>query len=117
MLQNDLDRLSVWKDRWDMEFNPSKCQVVQVTSSKNFIKIAYTLHGKILEVVTSANYLGVYISSGLSWNTHIDRIIGTATRTLNFIHRNIRTKNKKVRETAYNTLIHPQLTPGLGPTP
>ena len=34
VLQNDLDRLSVWEDRWDMEFNPSKCQVVQVTSSK-----------------------------------------------------------------------------------
>ena len=24
VLQNDLDRLSVWEDRWDMEFNPSK---------------------------------------------------------------------------------------------
>ena len=32
VLQNDLDRLSVWEDRWDMEFNPSKCQVVQVTT-------------------------------------------------------------------------------------
>ena len=53
--------------------------------------------------------LGVDISSGLSWNTHIDRITGTATRTLNFIQRNIRTKNEKVRETAYNTLVRPQL--------
>ena len=97
VLQNDLDRLSVWEDRWDMEFNPSKCQVVQVTSSKNLINTAYTLHGQILEVVTCAKYLGVDISSGLSWNTHIDRITGTATRTLNFIQRNIRTKNEKVR--------------------
>ena len=24
-LQNDLDRLSMWENRWDMEFNPSKC--------------------------------------------------------------------------------------------
>ena len=74
VLQNDLDRLSVWEDRWDMEFNPSKCQVVQVTSSKNPINTAYTLHGQILEVVTCAKYFGVDISSGLSWNTHIDRI-------------------------------------------
>ena len=109
VLQNDLDRLSVWEDRWDMEFNPSKCQVVQVTSSKNLINTAYTLHGQILEVVACAKYLGVDISSGLSWNTHIDRITGTATRTLNFIQRNIRTKNEKVRETAYNTLVRPQL--------
>ena len=48
VLQNDLNRLSVWEDRWDMEFNPSKCQVVQVTFSKNFINTAYTLHGQTL---------------------------------------------------------------------
>ena len=34
MLQQDLDRLSVLESRWDMEFNPSKCQVVQVTTSR-----------------------------------------------------------------------------------
>ena len=27
-LQRDLDRLQTWEARWDMEFNPSKCQVV-----------------------------------------------------------------------------------------
>ena len=31
--QNGLDILSVWEDRWDMEFNPSKRQVVRVTTS------------------------------------------------------------------------------------
>ena len=33
--QRDLDRLQTWEARWDMEFNPSKCQVVRVTSSRN----------------------------------------------------------------------------------
>ena len=59
VLQNDLDRLSVWEDRWDMEFNPSKCQVVRVTCSRNIINTVYTLHGQILEVVTSAKYWGL----------------------------------------------------------
>ena len=95
VLQTDLDKLSVWEDRWDMEFNPSKCQVVRVTTSKSLINIAYTLHGHVLEVVTSAKYLGVDISSGLSWNPHIDRITGNANRTLNFIKRNIKTKHQK----------------------
>ena len=109
MLQNDLDRLSVWEDRWDMEFNPCKCQVLRVTTSRKIITVTYTLHGQVLEVVKSAKYLGVDIFSGLSWGPHIDRIIKTATRTLNFIQRNIKTKNQKVRETAYNTLVRPQL--------
>ena len=29
VLQNDLDKLSLWESQWDMEFNPSKCQVVR----------------------------------------------------------------------------------------
>ena len=109
VLQNDLDKLSLWESQWDMEFNPSKCQVVLVTTATKAINTVYTLHGQILEVVTSAKYLGVDISSGLSWNSHINRITGNANRTLGYIRRNIKSKNKKVRETAYNTLVRPQL--------
>ena len=64
-LQTDLDRLSVWESQWDMEFNPSQCQAVRVTTAKEVINTVYTLHGLILEVVSSARYLGVDISSGL----------------------------------------------------
>ena len=87
MLQNDLDTLSVWVSRWDIEFNPSKCQVVRVTTSRNPINYLYHLHGQVLEVVASARYLGVDISSVLSWNSHIDRITGNENRTLGFIRR------------------------------
>ena len=41
-----------------MEFNPSKCQVVRVTTARIVNNIVYTLHVQILEVVTSARYLG-----------------------------------------------------------
>ena len=109
VLQNDQDKLSLWESQWDMEFNPSKCQVVRVTTARKAINTVYTLHGQILEVVTSAKYLGVDISSGLSCNSHIDRITGNANRTLGYIRRNIKSKNQKVRETAYNTLVRPQL--------
>ena len=92
-----------------MEFNPFKCQVLRVTTAREVINTVYTLHGQILEVVTGARYLGVDISSGLSWNPHIDRITGNTNQTLGYIRRNIKTKNQKVRETAYNTLVCPQL--------
>ena len=109
VLQTDLDRLVVWERQWGMEFNHSKCQVVRVTTAKTVLNTVYNLHGQILEVVTSARYLGVDISTGLSWGSHIDRITGNANRTLGYIRRNIKTKNQKVKETAYNTLVHPQL--------
>ena len=47
-LQTDLDILSAWVTRWDMEFNPSKCQVVHVTGSRKTVKTDYVLHAVIL---------------------------------------------------------------------
>ena len=108
-LQTDLDILSTWETRWDMEFNPSKCQVVHVTGSRKTVKTDYVLHGQVLESVPCARYLGVDISSGLTWNSHIDRVTANANRTLGFIRRNIKTKMPKVREAAYNSLVRPQL--------
>ena len=73
------------------------------------INTVYRLYGQVLDVITSANYLGVDISGGLSWNSNIDRTTGNSNQTLGYIKRNIKTKNPKVRETAYNTLVRPQL--------
>ena len=57
LLQTDLDRLCVG-GQVGHGVQPSKhakCQVVHVTSSKTLFNI-YTLHGQVLEVVTSAKY-------------------------------------------------------------
>ena len=108
-LQRDLDRLQTWEARWYMGFNPSKCQVVRVTSSRNPLQTQYILNGQVLEAVSSARYMGVDISSNLSWNTHVDRITANANRSLGFIKRNIKTKSPQIREMAYQSLVRPQM--------
>ena len=65
-LQRDLDRLQARELKWDMEFNPSKCQVVHVTSARAAFNTRYILHGQVLEAVTRARYLRVDISNNLS---------------------------------------------------
>ena len=67
ILQNDLHTLGIWEKRWDMSFNPSKCQVLHITRAKCPIQTRYILHGTVLESVPSAKYLGVTISDNLSW--------------------------------------------------
>ena len=108
-LQTDLDILSAWETRWDMEFSPSKCQVVHVTGSRSTVKTVYVLHGQVLESVTCARYLGVDISSGLTWNSNLDRVTANANRPLGFIQCNIQIKTPKVHEVAYNSLVRPRL--------
>ena len=74
ILQKDLDTLGRWSHKWDMHFNPSKCQVIQITRSKNPIPTQFTFHNCILESVSLAKYLGIDISSDISWDTHTNRI-------------------------------------------
>ena len=108
-LQKDLERMEVWEKEMDMEFNPSKCQVIHLSKNKKIIKHQYRLHGHILEAVSSAKYLGLDISSDLSFNTHISRITTNATKTLGFVKRNIPSSNQKIKELAYKALVRPQL--------
>ena len=58
-LQNDLDILSKWETRCDMEFNPSKCQVVHVTGSKIPIKKTMYCTGRYWSLSLVQNILGL----------------------------------------------------------
>ena len=92
-----------------MDFNPSKCQVIQITRARKPLQTTYTLHGQTLEITTDAKYLGITLTNKLNWKTHIDNITNKANRSLGFIKRNIKTKHVKTRQTAYKTLVRPQL--------
>ena len=92
-----------------MQFNPSKCQVLHITKRKSIIDTKYTLHNTLLELVSSANYLGVTISNNPTWQTHIDNICKKAKQTLGFLRRNIKVHSQKLKSTAYLTLVRPQL--------
>jgi len=70
IFQDDLDSLQAWERDWLMEFNPSKCEAITFTKKTKPVKAEYRLHDIILTAVTSAKYLGVHLSSKLSWNTH-----------------------------------------------
>ena len=48
---------------------------------KEPINCTYRLQRQFLEAVISATYLGVDVTSNLTWNTHIHRITGNANET------------------------------------
>jgi hypothetical protein len=92
-----------------MEFHPGKCQVLTITRNRNLIHNIYTLHGQALEHVTSAKYLGITLTSDLSWNKHITNFTGKANSSLGFLRRNLRINSPHLKTTAYKTLVRPLL--------
>ena len=106
-LQDDLDRIEDWVKRWMMEFNPTKCQVLRVARSRQVINHQYSLCGKNLEICSSTKYLGITVSSNLSWNKQVDEVCAKANSTLAFLRRNLRIKSPKLKTMAYFTLVRP----------
>ena len=109
ILQNDLITLEKWENDWSMEFNTDKCEVIRITKKKNTVIYPYKLHNVELNTTTNAKYLGVTLSNDFKFSTHINNISAKANNTLKFIKRNVQTHNKKIKETAYNTYVRPQL--------
>jgi myo-inositol-hexaphosphate 3-phosphohydrolase len=108
-LQNDLDKLSIWEQKWKMAFHPDKCNVLSITRNKTPIKYSYTLHGHQLEHADKVKYLGVTIQSDLKWDSHINSITTKANRKRGFLRRNINISSTTVKEQAYKSLVRPSL--------
>lgn len=86
-LQNDLDKLCEWSNKWQLYFNTEKCKVMHVTRKRNPYIYKYYMYGKLLEVIKEEKYLGVTINDSLTWSSHINVIARDANRKLGVIYR------------------------------
>ena len=84
--QRDSDRLGCWARKWDMIFQPVKCNMMQLTRKRiKKIHTSYTLERTDLVNVESIKYLGVTITNDLRWNTRVSNVCTMANRTLGFL--------------------------------
>ncbi len=102
-LQEDLDSLVEWGNKWGMHFNAPKCNILRISRSHPLTRF-YTLSGHILDEVNEAKYLGINISNELIWSTHVSVITQKGNCTLGFIRRNLNICPMKLKETAYIAL-------------
>ena len=106
-LQDDLTKLQLWEQCWQMEFNVTKCHVLSVTNKKKPTPITYHLHGHQLEEVESAKYLGVELTKKLSWGKHVTNTAAKVNKTSAFICRNLKGCPTSVQTHCFKALARP----------
>ena len=109
LLHRDLLTVFNWAKTWGMSFNVKKCVHLTISNKRQPLTYVYTIDGDAIPHERSTKYLGVTISSDLSWTTHIEGIRAKASRTLGLIRRNLGPCAASVKEKAYQSLVRPQL--------
>ena len=66
ILQTDIQMLTDWSKKWQMNFNTSKCHLLTITHKPKPSEFTYTISNQPISRVNSQPYLGVTIDAKLS---------------------------------------------------
>ena len=105
ILQSDLIQLQTWSNKWQMEFNISKCVHLPMTNKTKPRLHSYSLCGVPLSTVSSHPYLGIKLYTKLTWANHMTDIASKTSKVLGMIKRTPGPCKPDVKETAYNMLV------------
>ena len=108
-LQDDLNKLEIWQHEWQMQFNPSKCNIICISNKQRPPQRTYSFCGSKLEQLDSVSYNGITVNSKLKCSEHISSISSKASRSLGLIKKNLWNCPRKVLETAYISIVRPKL--------
>ena len=88
-LQSDLALLQAWAEKWQMEFNPSKCLHLTISNKRQPLSHCYYISNHLINKVSHAKYLGVTFDEHITWKNHIHDICAKANAAQAFIKRNV----------------------------
>lgn len=108
-LQSDLSLLETWCKNWLMSLNIKKTCVISFHRRQSYSPSKYYLFDSEISAVNSCKYLGITLTSDLSWSTHIMNITNDANRVLGYLRRNLRLAPPSVKLFTYLTLVRPKV--------
>ena len=106
-LQNDLDRLVKWSEKWQMLFNFGKCKCLH-TGHGN-LNVKYKMGDTVLGTTVKEKDLGVTISADMKVSEQCGIAASKGNQILGLIRRNITYKGKKLIIPLYKAIVIPHL--------
>ena len=106
-LQNDLDRLVKWSEKWQMLFNFGKCKCLH-TGHGN-LDVNYKMGDTVLGTTVKEKDLGVTISADMKVSEQCGIAASKGNQILGLITKNITYKDKKLIIPLYKAIVRPHL--------
>ena len=85
-LNNDLQRIKLWADKWLVKFSPPKTKSLTLSKKQKQRAPPLTFGNTPIEEIDSHKHLGVTLSHNLSWGEHIDDTIASAGKRVDVLN-------------------------------
>ena len=107
ILQEDLDKLHEWSEKWLLNFNESKCKVMHF-GAKN-PNYDYRMGNTTLATSTMEKDLGILITPNLKPSDQVSRAASAANSMLGRIRRTFTCLDEEMFVPLYKTLVRPRI--------
>ena len=85
--QQDINKIVNWISENHLTINVEKTKCMTISRLRSTIPLQVEINGHQIEEVITFKYLGVWISSDLSWTKHIEITCSKARRVLGYMYR------------------------------
>jgi hypothetical protein len=106
-LQEALDCLCEWAEKWGMSFNYGKCKIMHI--GKNNPRHEYFMRGNKLTTTEEERDVGVIFTSNLKPSAQCSKAAGCATSVLNQLKRNFHFRDRHIFVNLYKQYVRPHL--------
>ena len=94
VLQDDIDKLVKWSEKWQMLFNFGKCKCLHTVPGNTDMN--YEMGGTILSKTVNEKYLGVTMNASMKVSEQCRIAASRGNQILGMIRRNITYKEKSL---------------------
>ena len=107
VLQDDIDKLVKWSEKWQILFNFGKCKCLHTGPGYTVMK--YVMGGTILSKTGKEKYLGVTMNANMKVSEQCRIAASKGNQVLGMIRRNVTYKEKSLIVPLYKAIVRPHL--------
>ena len=106
-VQDDIDKLIKWSEKWQMLFNFGKCKCLHIGPGNTSMN--YEMGGTILSTTVKEKDLGVTMNANMKVSEQCRIAASKANQVIGMIRRNITYKDKSLIVPLYKAIVRPHL--------